>query len=72
MMKNKTIFWDYNLNNLDLKNPHVKTWLLNRKLKFGDLSDISKKDLKKFLSVLKIENSIKELLQNYLKSNARC
>lgn len=69
-MRNKRIFWDYNLNNLDLRKPEIKTWFLSRKLKFGDFSNISKKDLKKFLPALEIDYSMKELLKNYLKSNA--
>ncbi len=69
-MKNKEIFWDYDINNLDLNDHKVKAWFLGRKLKFGDLSDISKKDLKKFLPALDLGHSIKELLQNYLKANA--
>jgi hypothetical protein len=64
--KNKAIFWDYDLAKTDLKNPKVLLWYLNRKLRFGDLSGIKKQDLKKFLSKLKINSSLKELLKNYL------
>ncbi len=63
---NKAIFWDYNLKKMDLKNPDVKRWYLSRKLKFGDFSGITKKDLKKHLSKLDIQISLKELLKNYL------
>ena len=65
-MKNKTIFWDYDLKKADMKNPEVKAWYLNRKLKFGDLSGIGKSDLKKYLSKLNINSSLKELLRNFL------
>lgn len=66
----KAIFWDYNLKKSDLKNPKIKIWYLERKLNFGDLKDITKKDLKKHLSELKINPSLKNLLSRYLKSNA--
>jgi len=66
LAKNKAIFWDYDLAKADFKNPKVALWYLNRKLKFGDLSGIKKYDLKKFLSKLQINSSLKELLRNYL------
>ncbi len=67
--KNK-IFWDYDIRKMDLNNLKVKIWYLNRKLRFGDLSGLSKTDLKKYLPKLDINPSLKELLQNYLKSHA--
>jgi len=65
-VKNKAIFWDYDLKKADLKNPKILLWYLNRKLKFGDLAGIKKVDLKKYFSKLEINSSLKELLQNYL------
>ncbi len=67
--KNK-IFWDYDIKKMDLSNPKVKIWYLNRKLRFGDLLGLTKADLKKYLPKLDINPSLKELLQNYLKSHA--
>ena len=64
-----SIFWDYDLNKADSSHPEVKTWRLNRQLQFGDFSGITKNDLKKYLPILNIDSSLKELLQNYLKSN---
>ena len=64
--KNKAIFWDYNLKKADFTNPKMVLWYLNRKLRFGDLSAIKKSDLRKYFSKLKINSSLKELLQNYL------
>ncbi len=68
---NKAIFWDYDLSKANLSNPKVKIWYLTRKLQFGDFSGITKADLKKYLPKLDIDPSLKELLQNYLKSNAK-
>ncbi len=67
--KEKQIFWDYDLRKMDLSNPKIMIWYLSRKLKFGDLSGITKSDLKKYLSKLDISPSLRELLKNYLKSN---
>jgi len=66
----KIIFWDYDLSKADLSNPKVKIWYLTRKLQFGDFSGITKADLQKYLPKLNINHNLKELLQNYLKSNA--
>lgn len=68
---NKTIFWDYDTSKMDLKNPKVKQWYLTRKLRFGDLSGIAKKDLGLYLPKLKINSSLKQLLQNFLKTNVK-
>ncbi len=66
IQKGEAIFWDYNLKKADLQNPKVKIWWLNRKLRFGDFSNIQKIDLNKYFSRLDINPSLKELLKNYL------
>lgn len=66
IVKNKAILWDYNLKNIDLKRPEAMLWFLSRKLRFGDLSGVHKKELKKYLPRLKINASVKELLTNFL------
>jgi len=68
--KNKAIFWDYDLGKMDFENPRVKIWYLNRKLQFGDISEIKKSDLKKYLPQLSIDSSLHELLQNFLNQYA--
>lgn len=65
-IKNKAIFWDYDMKKADLKNPDVKIWYLSRKLQFGDFSGVKKTDLIKYLPKLKISPSLKELLSNFL------
>jgi hypothetical protein len=65
------IFWDYDVRKMDLTNPKVKILYLNRKLRFGDLLGLRRTDLKKYLPKLDINPSLKELLQNYLKSRTR-
>lgn len=67
--REKQIFWDYDLKKIDLSNPKIMIWYLSRKLRFGDLSGITKMDLKKHLQDLDISQSLRELLKNYLKSN---
>jgi len=68
--KNKGIFWDYDMKKTDFNNPDFMIWFLSRKLNFGDLDGIKKKDLKKFLQRLNINSSLKELFNNYLNQNA--
>jgi len=65
------IFWDYDVRKMDLSNPKVKIWYLNRKLLFGDLFGLKKNDLKKYLPKLDINPSLRELLQNYLKADVQ-
>jgi hypothetical protein len=62
-------FWDYDIRKIDLGNPKILLWYLNRKLKFGDLSGLKKTDLKKYFSKLDINYSLKEMLRNYLVKN---
>lgn len=65
--KNKAIFWDYDPEKADFTNPKIALWRMNRKLRFGDFSNIKKTDLKKYFSKLDINSSLKELLKNYLR-----
>jgi hypothetical protein len=65
-VKNKAIIWDYSLKAIDLKRPAAKVWFLSRKIRFGDLTGINKKELKKYLPRLEINASLKELLANFL------
>ncbi len=69
--RERQIFWDYNLKTIDLTSARIKAWFLSRKLRFGDLSGITKKDLEKFLPILDISESLRKLLKNYLKANAK-
>jgi len=64
--KEKQIFWDYDLNKMDLSNPKIMIWYLSRKLRFGDLSGITKPILKKYLPKLDISPSLRKLFKNYL------
>lgn len=65
-IKNKAIVWDYDFEKIDLNKQKDKVWFLTRKLRFGDLSGICKKDLKENLVNLDISDSLKELLTNFL------
>ncbi len=62
-------FWDYDLRQADLSKPENRVWYLSRKLQFGDFSEISRADLKNYLSKLKIDASMKQLIKNYLQEN---
>ena len=64
--KEKKIFWDYDLNKMDLSNSKIMVWYLSRKIRFGDLSGITKPNLKKYLPKLDISPSLRQLLKKYL------
>lgn len=66
----KAIFWDYDTAKMNFSDQKVKIWYLNRKLMFGDLNDLKKSELKKYLQNLSIDSSLKELLANFLKKYA--
>lgn len=58
--------WDYDVKNLDLSNPRVLVWYLQRKIEYGDWEVIDKKTLKKYLPKLKINPYLKNILRKYL------
>ena len=64
--KEKKIFWDYDFKKMDLSNSKVMIWYLSRKIRFGDLSGITKPTLKKYLPKLDISQSLRQLLKKYL------
>lgn len=66
----KAIFWDYDTDKMNFSNRKAKIWYLNRKLMFGDLTDLKKSELKKYLRDLSINPFLKELLVNFLKKYA--
>jgi len=46
--------WDYDVKKLDLSNPEVLIWYLERKIEYGDWESLDRKTLKKYLPRLKI------------------
>lgn len=54
MKLTKKYIWDYDVKSLDLKNPKVLLWYLQRKVECGDWEDLDRKTLKKYRQ--KIEN----------------
>lgn len=60
--------WDYNTDKMDLKNPDVLKWYLERKIQFCDWGVIDKETLKKYLSKLDIDPYIKVILRNFVKN----
>jgi hypothetical protein len=57
--------WDYDVKNLDLSNPRVLIWYLERKITCGDWDCLDKKTLKKYLPKLKINPYLKEILNKF-------
>jgi len=62
--------WDYNVKKLDLSNPDVLIWYLQRKIEHGDWGVLDKKTLKKYLPKLKINRYLKQILKDFVKQNA--
>ncbi len=67
MKLTKNYIWDYDVKKLDLSNPRVLLWYLQRKVEHGDWEVLDKKTLKKYLSRLKINVYLKQILRNFLK-----
>ena len=61
--------WDYDVKKLDLSNPAVLRWYLERKIKHGDWEALDKETLKKHLPELKINPYLKQILLDFLKSH---
>lgn len=62
--------WDYDVKNLDLSNPRVLIWYLERKIEYGDWEVLDRKTLKKYLSRLNINPYLKQILRDFLKKYA--
>lgn len=67
MKLTKKYIWDYDIKNLNLKNPQVLIWYLQRKIEYGDWEAIDKKTLKKYLHQLKIDPYLKKILEKFLR-----
>jgi hypothetical protein len=67
MKLSKKYIWDYDVKKLDLKNPKVLIWYLERKIEYGDWEALNKEILKKYLPKLKIDFYLKRILKNFLK-----
>lgn len=70
MKLTKNYIWDYDIKKLDLSNPKVLKWYLQRKIEYGDWAALDKKTLKKYLPKLRINPYLKEILRKFLKQYA--
>lgn len=69
MKVNSKYIWDYDIKNLDLTDPKVLIWYLERKITYGDWESLDKKTLKKYLPELNINPYLKQILNNFFKKN---
>jgi len=69
MKLNSKYIWDYDIKGLDLDNPKVLIWYLERKINYGDWESLDKKTLGKYLPKLKINPYLKHILRGFLKKN---
>lgn len=70
MKLTKNYIWDYEVDKLDLRNPDVLIWYLQRKLEYGDWQALDRKTLKKYLPKLRINVFLKQILKNFLEKYA--
>lgn len=70
-VKSSPFIWDYDPKSIDLSNPKIMKWYLERKISHGDFTDLRKKDIKKFLPKLDIDPYLKQLLGKYFKAHAK-
>lgn len=68
MKLTKKYIWDYDAKKLNLKNPKVLKWYLERKISHGDWSVIDKKTLKNYLPKLEIDPYLKKILGDFIKN----
>ncbi len=61
--------WDYNIKKLDLTDPDVIKWYLERKIEFNDWPAIDYQALKKFLPRLKVDPAKKSFLKQFIDWN---
>lgn len=66
MRPTKKYIWEYDVSNLNLSDPEVLRWYLERKIQFGDWSALNKQILKKQLPYLKIDKYLKIILSDFL------
>jgi hypothetical protein len=59
--------WDYDTKKLDLSNPIVLIWYLERKIEHGDWEALDRKTLKKYFSKLQINPYLKHILKKFLR-----
>lgn len=69
MKKTKKYIWDYNVDKMDLSDPVVLKWYLERKIEYGDWEVLDRKTLKKYLPKLNINPYLKQILNNFLRKN---
>ena len=62
MKKTKTGIWDYDASNLDLSNPTVLKWYLERKIQVGDWQSLDQKTIAQYLPQLNINRYVKKVL----------
>jgi len=63
---NNKYIWDYDIKSLDLSNPKVLVWYLERKITHGDWESLDKITLRKYLPKLKINPYLKNILKKFV------
>lgn len=63
--------WDTDARRLDLQNPHVLRWYVQRKIQAADWGALDRTMLARVLPDLRIDSSLKRVLAAFLTSHAQ-
>lgn len=66
--KSQKGIWETDVKTINLSNPKVLRWYLERKIEVGDWKALDRATLARMLGKLSIDIRIKELIKNFLRS----
>lgn len=63
--------WDYDVRRIDLSDPYVRTWYVQRKIDVADWEGLNRRLLREALPKVKIDPHLRDLLQEFLSERGR-
>lgn len=69
LKKSQKGIWETDVRTLNLSNPKVLKWYLERKIEVGDWKAMDRATLSRILKKLSIDSRVKALLQDFLHSH---
>lgn len=67
LRKSQKGIWETDVKTINLSNPKVLKWYLERKIEVGDWKALDRQTLSRMLGKLSIDARLKELLQSFLR-----
>lgn len=68
LRKTQRGIWEANVRTLDLKNPRVLKWYMEKKIHAGEWQALGREDLRRMLPELKMDPAIGALLKRFFSS----